>query len=118
MSNPDAHLSCSETSKCAVGPEQTESPRFDGGMSERKAHASFNHCSCAGRHHGHEHDRAALAGNGKDHGTYAFGKGVSVHCDASYGQLVKAAKQSGHVTGPVSGVKSFVESGLFAAHCL
>jgi hypothetical protein len=61
---------------------------------------------------------AALAGNGKDHGTYAFGKGVSVHCDASYGQLVKAAKQSGHVTGPVSGVKSFVESGLFAAHCL
>jgi hypothetical protein len=43
---------------------------------------------------------------------------VKVHCDASYGQLVSAAKQSGHVEGPVSGAKNFVESGLLAAHCI
>ena len=61
---------------------------------------------------------AALAGNGKDHGTYAFGKGISAHCDASYGQLVKAARAADHAPGPVSGAKSFVENGLFAAHCL
>jgi len=62
---------------------------------------------------------AAFADNGKDHGTYAFGKGINYHCDASYGQLVKAAKQSGHVEGPVSGAKAFAmsETGL-AAHCL
>jgi hypothetical protein len=48
----------------------------------------------------------------------SYGNGINVHCDASYGQLVKAAKQSGHVEGPVSGAKNFVESGLLAAHCI
>ena len=49
-----------------------------------------------------------------------LGKGINYHCGTSYGQLVKEAKALGHVTGPVSGVKSFVEGedGLFAAHCL
>ena len=61
---------------------------------------------------------AALAGPGAHGGGNQYGKGINVHCGASYGQLVKAAKASGHVTGPVSGVKSFVEDGLFAAHCL
>ena len=35
----------------------------------------------------------------------------------SYGQLVKAAKQSGHVSGPVRGAKYFVVSGLLDDHC-
>jgi len=48
----------------------------------------------------------------------AYGNGINIHCDASYGQLVKAAKASGHVDGPVSGAKNFVESGLLAAHCI
>ena len=61
---------------------------------------------------------AALAGPGAHGGGNQYGKGINVHCGASYGQLVKAAKATGHVTGPVSGVKSFVEDELFAAHCL
>jgi len=65
----------------------------------------------------------ALAGNGKDHGTYAFGKGVNAHCSLTYGEkvtygsLVSAAKQSGHVSGAVSGAKKFAQSDLFLAHC-
>ena len=62
---------------------------------------------------------AAFAGNNKDHGTYAFGKGINYHCEMSYGQLVKAAKQSGHVVGPVSGAKAFaLSSNGLALHCL
>ena len=41
-----------------------------------------------------------------------------MHCEASYGQLVSAAKQSGHVDCPVSGAANFVNSGLLAAHCI
>ena len=48
----------------------------------------------------------------------SYGKGIKVHCEASYGQLVKAAKASGHVEGPVSGAANFVNSGLLAAHCI
>lgn len=66
---------------------------------------------------------AALAGNNKDHGTYAFGKGINAHCSLTYGEkvtygsLVSAAKQSGHVEGAVSGAKKFAQSELFLAHC-
>ena len=56
----------------------------------------------------------ALPAQGKQ-----LGKGINFHCDMSYGQLVKAAKASGHVEGPVSGVKSFiVNPDGFALHCL
>lgn len=48
----------------------------------------------------------------------AYGYGIKVHCGASYGQLVKAAKASGHVEGSVSGAMNFVNSGLLAAHCI
>lgn len=48
----------------------------------------------------------------------AYGNGINIHCEASYGQLVKAAKASGHVEGPVSGAANFVNSGLLAAHCI
>lgn len=47
----------------------------------------------------------------------AYGKQIKDQCGVSYGQLVKAAKQSGHVSGPVRGAKYFVVSGLLAAHC-
>jgi hypothetical protein len=47
----------------------------------------------------------------------AYGKQIKDQCGVSYGQLVKAAKQSGHVTGPVRGAKYFVVSGLLDAHC-
>jgi len=61
---------------------------------------------------------AALAGPGYHGGGNQYGKAINFHCGTSYGQLVKTAKATGHVDGPVSGVKSFVEYGLFAAHCL
>lgn len=48
----------------------------------------------------------------------AYGMGIKAHCEASYGQLVSAAKASGHVEGPVSGAANFVNSGLLAAHCI
>jgi uncharacterized protein YqgC (DUF456 family) len=60
---------------------------------------------------------SALAGP-PAHGESKFGKGITSHCGATYGQLVSAAIQSGHIEGPVSGARGFVESGLFAAHCL
>ena len=53
-----------------------------------------------------------MAGNGN-----AYGKQIKEQCGVSYGQLVKAAKKSGHVTGPVRGAKYFVKSGLLDAHC-
>lgn len=45
-----------------------------------------------------------------------YGKQINDGCGASYGQLVSAARASGHVTGSVGGAKNFVESGLAAAH--
>jgi hypothetical protein len=47
----------------------------------------------------------------------AYGKQIKDRCGVSYGQYVKAAKKSGHVTGPVRGAKYFVVSGLLDAHC-
>ena len=47
----------------------------------------------------------------------AYGKQIKDQCGVSYGQLVKAAKQSGHVSGPVRGAKYFVVSGLIDEHC-
>ena len=49
----------------------------------------------------------------------AYGKGIKVHCEASYGQLVKAAQQSGvHGDGWVpAGAKGFALNAL-VAHCL
>ena len=45
-----------------------------------------------------------------------YGKEIKDGCGASYGQLVSAARASGHVEGSVSGAMNFVESGLAAAH--
>jgi hypothetical protein len=47
----------------------------------------------------------------------AYGKLIKDQCGVSYGQLVKEAKKSGHVIGPVRGAKYFVTSGLLDAHC-
>jgi hypothetical protein len=52
------------------------------------------------------------------HGEKAFGAGIKVHCGASYGELVSAAKQGGHVSGPVSGARAFATGPLFGPHCL
>ena len=61
---------------------------------------------------------APAAAGAPDHKDMALGAGIKYHCEMSYGQLVVAARSIGHVEGPVSGVKNFVDSGLFAAHCL
>ena len=45
-----------------------------------------------------------------------YGKDIKDGCGASYGQLVAAARASGHVTGPVGGAANFINSGLAAAH--
>ena len=59
----------------------------------------------------------ALAGP-PGHGEKAFGAGIKYHCGASYGQLVSAARKSGHISGPVSGARAFATGPLFAPHCL
>lgn len=69
----------------------------------------------------------ALAGP-PEHGEKAFGAGIKFHCGASYGQLVAAAKDAGHVSGAVSGAKAFATEPLdggpfdgmtrFEIHCL
>lgn len=60
---------------------------------------------------------SALAGP-PAHGESKFGKGITSHCGATYGQLVSAAIQSDHIDGPVSGARAFATGPLFAAHCL
>ena len=46
-----------------------------------------------------------------------FGETINSSClGASYGQLVSAARQAGHISGGVSGARGFVDSGLLAAH--
>lgn len=45
-----------------------------------------------------------------------WGQQINDGCGATYGQLVSTARAIGHVEGGVSGAKSFVESGLAAAH--
>lgn len=53
---------------------------------------------------------AAMAGPG-------YGKQINDGCGGpSYGQLVSAAKASGHVEGAVNGAKYWVESGVGVAH--
>jgi hypothetical protein len=36
--------------------------------------------------------------------------------DTNYGQLVSGARQAGHISGGVSGARTFVDGGLLAAH--
>ncbi|GAA1466919.1 hypothetical protein [Microbacterium thalassium] len=45
-----------------------------------------------------------------------YGKQINDGCGASYGQLVSAARDAGHVTGSVGGAKNFVVNGIAAAH--
>ncbi len=52
---------------------------------------------------------AASAGNG-------YGATTNAGCGATYGQLVSAARQAGHISGGVNGAKAWIESGLAAAH--
>lgn len=61
---------------------------------------------------------APVAAGQPAHGESAFGAGIKYHCGAPYGQLVSAARQSGHIDGPVSGAKGFATGPLFAPHCL
>jgi hypothetical protein len=51
----------------------------------------------------------ATAGNG-------YGATTNTGCGATYGQLVSAGRQAGHVVGGVNGARNWVESGLAAAH--
>jgi hypothetical protein len=45
------------------------------------------------------------------------GKTINSSClGATYGQLVSSARQAGHISGGVSGARSFVDDGLLAAH--
>jgi hypothetical protein len=46
----------------------------------------------------------------------AYGRIIKAECGLSYGQLVSAARRSGHVTGRVGGAKRFVKNGLLQAH--
>lgn len=45
-----------------------------------------------------------------------WGKQINDGCGASYGQLVSTARAAGHVDGAVGGARTWVESGLGAAH--
>ena len=46
-----------------------------------------------------------------------YGKTINSSCiGLNYGELVSTARQAGHISGGVSGAKSFVDSGLLAAH--